>query len=385
MNSSIERRERPRVAEFFAGIGLVRLALEEHGFQVVWANDIEPAKQQMYVTNFGHSDFVLGDIREVRGADMPDIDLATASFPCTDLSLAGNRRGLSGEQSGMFWQFARILQEMRHRRPYAIMLENVPSFATSHGGNDLRLALKRLNRLGYWCDLLVVDARHFLPQSRLRLFIVGARDPLVEPGDWQPSPHRPPWIGRFAQQHPDLRLQVLPLPLPEGHDQTLADIVERLPPTDHRWWDADRQARFVAELSPLQRARLDSMMESPYSSWSTAYRRTRGGKPAWEIRADSVAGCLRTARGGSSKQALVEAGHRIARMRWMTAIEYARLQGTGDFVLEGTPENRALFGFGDAVCVPVISWLTEEYLAPLLAGRLTRKCEEVVPKYFSKQ
>ncbi len=376
MDSSMEQFDRPRVAEFFAGIGLVRLALEEHGLHVVWANDIEPAKQQMYVTNFGHSDFVPGDIRDVRGADVPDIDLATASFPCTDLSLAGNRMGLSGEQSGMFWQFARVLREMRHRRPYAIMLENVPSFATSHGGNDLYLALKRLNRLGYWCDLLIADARHFLPQSRPRLFIIGARDPLVEPGDWQPSRRRPAWIGRFARQHPDLRLHAFPLPLPEGNDQTLADVVERLPPDDQRWWNAERQARFVAELSPLQHARLDSMVERSCFSWSTAYRRTRGGKPAWEIRADSVAGCLRTARGGSSRQALVEAGRGIARMRWMTALEYGRLQGAGDYVLDGTPENRALFGFGDAVCVPVISWLTKQYLAPLLAGRLTRKREE---------
>ncbi len=385
MNGSIEHLERPRVAEFFAGIGLVRLALEEHGLQVVWANDIEPAKGHMYVAHFGPSDFVLGDIRDVRGADMPDIDLATASFPCTDLSLAGNRLGLSGAQSGMFWQCARVLQEMRHRRPYAIMLENVPSFATSHGGNDLYLALKRLNRLGYWCDLLVADARHFLPQSRPRLFIIGAHDPLDEPGDWQPSLYRPAWIGRFAQQHPDLRLHALPLPLPAGHDQTLADVVERLPPDDRRWWDAERQARFVAELSPLQRARLDAMVERTNCAWSTAYRRTRGGKPAWEIRADAVAGCLRTARGGSSKQALVEAGRGIARLRWLTAREYARLQGAGDYVLEGIPENCVLFGFGDAVCVPVISWLTKEYLAPLLAGRLTRKREDAVPKHFSKQ
>ena len=55
----------------------------------------------------------------------------------------------------------------------------------------------------------------------------------------------------------------------------------------------------------------------------------------------------------------------------MTALEYARLQGAGDFTLNGIPENRALFGFGDAVCVPVISWLLDEYLVPLLSGRLT--------------
>src|SRR5690242_991244 len=57
--------ERPRVAEFFAGIGLVRLALEMHGFQVVWANDVEPAKEQMYATHFGQHEFILNDIRHL--------------------------------------------------------------------------------------------------------------------------------------------------------------------------------------------------------------------------------------------------------------------------------------------------------------------------------
>ena len=93
----------PRAAEFFAGIGLVRQALEGEGFRVVFANDIEPTKAALYRANFDASDLVVGDVCAVRGRDVPDIDLATASFPCTDLSLAGNRAGLAGKQSGMFW------------------------------------------------------------------------------------------------------------------------------------------------------------------------------------------------------------------------------------------------------------------------------------------
>ena len=106
-----------RAAEFFAGIGLVRRALEQEDFRVVFANDIEPAKAALYRANFDASDLVVGDVRNVRGKDVPDIDLATASFPCTDLSLAGNRAGLSGEHSGMFWEFARVIREMRRRGP----------------------------------------------------------------------------------------------------------------------------------------------------------------------------------------------------------------------------------------------------------------------------
>src|SRR5437870_346280 len=84
-----------------------------------------------------------------RGSDVPSIELATASFPCTDLSLAGNRAGLKGSESSMFWQFARVLREMDRRRPKVVMLENVPGFATSHGGKDLRNAIAELNDMGY--------------------------------------------------------------------------------------------------------------------------------------------------------------------------------------------------------------------------------------------
>lgn len=360
-----------RVAEFFAGIGLVRMALEQNGAQVLWANDIERSKREMYSQNFGTDDFVLDDIRNVRGETLPDVDVATASFPCTDLSLAGNRLGLRGEQSGLFWEFTRVLDEMQGRRPYLLLIENVPSFASSHSGSDLIRALERLNDLGYWCDLLVVDARHFVPQSRPRLFIIGSRDRLPGQSDWTPSSIRPVWIQRLVRNHPELKMHALSLSLPEPDRRSLADIVDRLSLGDSRWWDSARQQRFEDELSPLQRERYSGMQKSARLEWATAYRRTRNGKPAWEIRADSISGCLRTARGGSSKQAVVEAGFGTARVRWMTSKEYAHLQGAEGYRFDGISEGRALFGFGDAVCVPVISWLIRDYLKPLLATELT--------------
>lgn len=80
-----------------------------------------------------------------------------------------------------------------------------------------------------------------------------------------------------------------------------------------------------------------------------------------------MSGCLRATRGGSSKQAVVLAGNDGLRVRWMTAREYARLQGADSFVLpDAISENQALFGFGDAVCVPVVEWIARNYLEPLL-------------------
>lgn len=369
--SSIDMRCSPRVAEFFAGIGLVRAALEYAGFHIVFANDIEPVKWELYAANFDTTDFVLGDIRNIHGHQLPDVDVATASFPCTDLSLAGGRRGLNGKQSSMFWEFARVLEEMGGRRPAFVMLENVPSFATSRDGADLSAALARLNTLDYWCDLFVVDACFFVPQSRPRLFIIGALEPACQSSDWEPSTLRPAYIQRFVLRHPTLRLNAFALTAPQHDVSTLATVIERFSPDDGRWWDAERLARFLSSLSPRQSQRLEHLRSSAVLQWATAYRRTRHGAAVWEIRGDAISGCLRTARGGSSKQAIVEAGQHEVRVRWMTPREYARLQGAPDYRLPiETSENQALFGFGDAVCVPVVQWVAETYLRPLLGQRM---------------
>lgn len=358
---------RYRAAEFFAGIGLVRLALDRAAIDVVWANDIEPVKGRLYAANFPDDHYRVGDIRSVNGRDLPSVELATASFPCTDLSLAGWRRGLAGEQSGMFWEFARVLDEMAERRPSVVLLENVPGFATSHGGRDLYAAVLRLNELGYSCDLLQLDARRFVPQSRPRLFVIGALRPI---GDrpTQADDLRPQHLVDFARRHRDLALHATPVALPSPDRRALADVVERVPARSTLWWDEERAGRFLCSLSPLQASRLDDLRRARRLEWRTAYRRTRAGVAVWEIRSDSISGCLRTARGGSSKQAVVEAGRGAVRVRWMTAREYARLQGVDDqFGFADLTPNQVMFGFGDAVCVPVVAWLATAVLRPLLS------------------
>lgn len=354
----------PRAAEFFAGIGLVRSALEAANAQVVWANDIEPMKHAVYARNFDASDYVLGDVRDVRGDDMPDIEIATASFPCVDLSLAGNRAGLDGGESGMFWEFVRVLEEMESRLPEVLLLENVPSFGNSRQGADFRDALDALARLGYYCDVLLIDARRFTPQSRPRLFVIGALHPDDHGEEARDHPFRTPLTTRLRT----LVSQPMVLTLPDHEDQAprLSDVVERLGPTDPAWWPNERQGAFLDSLSEIQEARLETLKATGGVQWRTAYRRTREGVPRWEMRADEIAGCLRTARGGSSKQALVEVDGPEVRVRWLTARECARLQGVDpDFDLRSVTQNQALFGLGDAVCVPAVEWVARHCLVPL--------------------
>lgn len=352
-------------AEFFAGIGLVRAGLERAGIDVVWANDIEPVKHAVYATNFGADHYVLGDIRDVRGCSVPSVDIATASFPCVDLSLAGNRKGLDGEQSGLFFEFSRVLREMAERIPPVVVIENVPSFVSSRGGEDLRASIMELNKLGYVCDVLTVDASWFVPQSRPRLFIIGTLEPLGAAASGAAGPLRSESVAAFVRASQELMLQELSLPIPPQDACRLGDVVEHLDADDGRWWDRKRFAKFMGSLSPLHKGRLDSLLQDGITQWRTAYRRTRNGVPVWEIRSDDISGCLRTARGGSSRQAVVEVSPGGVRTRWMMPREYARLQGVpDDFDYSAVTDAQALFGFGDAVCVPVIEWLAEHALVP---------------------
>ena len=113
-------------AEFFAGIGLMRLGLEKAGWEIAFANDIDPTKERIYQTHFNDpvNHFHLGDIHHLKGSQMPNVSLATASFPCTDLSLAGRREGLSGSQASAFWGFVNVLEDMGERRPPIVLFEN---------------------------------------------------------------------------------------------------------------------------------------------------------------------------------------------------------------------------------------------------------------------
>ncbi len=131
-------------AEFFAGIGLMRLGLEKAGWRTAFANDIDPDKKQMYMDQFGDTgEFRFGDIHDLQLPQVPTVALATASFPCNDLSLAGARHGLAGAQSSAFWGFVDILHGMMRegRQPPLVLLENVPGFLSSNDGRDFEDAL----------------------------------------------------------------------------------------------------------------------------------------------------------------------------------------------------------------------------------------------------
>lgn len=371
--SEIPRRS---TTELFAGIGLVRLGLDSSGWKVVFANDNDPHKIEMYASNFPANHLDPRSVMELPGDSIPSCALMTGSFPCNDLSLAGSRNGIHGQHSGLFWQMVRLLEEMGSRRPPLILLENVFGFLSSNDGRDFQAALTALSDLGYSCDAFAIDASHFVPQSRVRLFVV-AKHGMSEKPVWglTPGPLRPQRLLDFIYRTKGIRWDVRPLPELPLRSNALSNVLESVPHSSSAWWDEDRSKYFFTQLSPRHRKLAEAMIAGRDYQYGTAFRRIRHGRSMAELRVDGVAGCLRTPRGGSGRQILFKAGRGKFWVRLLTARECARLQGVEDssYTID-VGLNQALFGFGDAVCVPVIAWIARNYLNPvakeLLRGRV---------------
>ncbi|MGL5861481.1 MAG: DNA cytosine methyltransferase, partial [Phycicoccus sp.] len=205
--------------------------------------------------------------------------------------------------------------------------------------------------------------------SRPRLFLVGATNPPADVPETN-SELRPDWLQWvFSDKSLETHRAELPPP-PAPKTQGLGDIIEDIPLGDERWWNGARTEAFIRSLSLTQLERVTELKQGSGVKHRTAYRRTRKGVAVWEVRPDEISGCLRTARGGSSKQAVVRLGNKCLQVRWMTPREYARLMGAGDYDLSTVRTNQALFGFGDAVAVPAVSWLAENYLMPLIRRQM---------------
>ncbi|MEM8757234.1 MAG: DNA cytosine methyltransferase [Planctomycetota bacterium] len=369
-----------RYAEFFAGIGLVRMGLERSSsrWSCEFANDLDPVKRDIYAAHFGEPvESIDGsDVHDLPGDSVGNIDLATASFPCTDLSLAGGRGGIRSGESSAFWGFHRVLEEMGERRPPMVMLENVVGFLSSNGGNDFRDAMLAMNELGYRVDPFVLDARWFTPQSRPRMFIVCTSDELADDGAGglvAESRIRPHKLAAFVHRHSgEIRWNIRDLPEPPLESpRKLKDIVQQLRPGHPDWWKEDRVEYLLGQMFDRHLAWIDANRDQSRYQYATAFRRVRpigGGekKSMAELRTDGIAGCLRTPKGGSGRQILVRAGRGTVAARLLSGPECASLMGADGYTMAGTL-NQMLFGFGDAVCVDAVSWIAQHYIEPVLA------------------
>lgn len=364
---------RPRVAEFFAGIGLVRRGIEAAGFEVVFANDIDPVKRQFYGDNFPTDEFYLGDVtspQDVTGDQIPDIEVATASFRCTDLSLAGNRAGLLGSRSGAFWGLISASHGDGVPAPAGRDAGECPKprdlsrrqGSLIHHHRAQRAGL-RLRYFASGCQVVCAPK----PNAPLHRGLAGPFEFSRACGDRQSS--APRGLSALSSPIPIFNFKLRHSARRRCNHRILARAWNgSLLTTNDGGIGRRREVHRLLVGAPGRPAGAIALRGiSPFRDCLPSY--------AWEgcdlgDPMDGISGCLRTARGGSSKQAVV-GGQGCVRVRWMTSREYAALQGAPDLVIRSVTENQALFGLGDAVCVPAVAWLAREYLRPLIEGRLT--------------
>lgn len=371
----------PTFYEFFAGGGMARAGLG-HDWRCLFANDIDAKKATAYKENWGDAEFRLGDIHDLEADDLPGhADLAWASFPCQDLSLAGPGAGLDGERSGAFWGLAKLIEKLRAqgRAPTLLVLENVGGALTSKKGRDFERVCAELHRLGYVFGALMLDAVHFVPQSRPRLFIVAhdiRRDPPASAPSDEPDPH---WttlalVARASSLPHGLRAHWRWWRLPPPPSRTVLFDERMLQDlTDVRWHSNDITQRLLAMMSPANRSKVDAARRAGRRVVGTIYRRMRRDENGArvqraEVRFDGIAGCLRTPAGGSSRQTVIVVDGEAMRTRLLSAREAARLMGLPESYRLPANYNDAYHMLGDGLVVPAVRFLAENLLRPLLAA-----------------
>jgi DNA (cytosine-5)-methyltransferase 1 len=359
--------------EFFAGGGMARAGLGSD-WTCLLANDIDPKKAFSYATNWGEQQVVVRDVAHLKSTELPGIaDLVWASFPCQDLSLAGAQAGLDGDRSGTFWPFWNLVKVLRaeKRAPRMIILENVRGALTSHGGRDFAAIGTALTNADYRFGAMLVDAVHFLPQSRPRLFVIAIDQSLAIPDDivadqvienW----HTPPVVAAHTKLSRQSREAWIwwRLPPPPTRNSTFADILED-DPKGVRWHTEAETNRLLGMMSPANLTKVEAAKRVGKRMVGGLYRRTRDVQRA-EIRFDDVAGCLRTPLGGSSRQTIVIVEGGSVRSRLLSPREAARLMGLPDDYELPSNYNEAYHLAGDGVAVPVVRFLAAHILEPIL-------------------
>ena len=368
--------------EFFAGGGMARAGLGKP-WKCLFANDFDFKKSAAYGKNWGGKDLVTKDVRDLTTAELPGKpNLAWASFPCQDLSLAGMGAGLRGDRSGTFWPFWKLVKKLKAeaRAPEVLVLENVCGTLTSHGGEDFAAISSALADANYRFGAVVIDAVSFVPQSRPRLFLIAVAEHMVIPDGLQlggPTPYWHTRALRAAYEHlRDKQRQNWiwwDIPVPECRRAGLRDLIEPNP-VSVAWHSPEETTRLLSMMSPVNLEKVKVARRTKQVLVGTIYKRTRVDKSGSkiqraEVRFDGIAGCLRTPAGGSSRQVIFIVSDDETRSRLISSREAARLMGLPDQYQLPKNYNEAYHLVGDGVVVPVVRYLSNNLLEPILAAQ----------------
>ena len=165
------------LVSLFAGIGGIDLGFKNAGANPIWANEIDKYCAVTFRANHKNTDLVVDDICNVKGSDIPKIDILTGGFPCQPFSIAGYRKGFEDDRGNMFFQIMRLVGELEklNNKPRILFLENVKNLKSHDRGNTFKVITETLEANGYIVESKVMNTCEYgnLPQNRERIFIIG--------------------------------------------------------------------------------------------------------------------------------------------------------------------------------------------------------------------
>jgi len=310
--------------DLFAGIGGIRLAYQNLGGKCVFTSEWNDPAKKTYEANFGEVPF--GDITKISENDIPDHDVLLAGFPCQPFSIAGvSKKNALGKAHGfldetqgtLFFDIARIINT---KRPKAFMLENVKNLVSHDKGKTFKIISKTLNELGYSIHYKVLDSKHFVPQHRERIIIVGFNNDVFN--------------GMETFDFP-----VLPDPI-----RTVREILE--PNPDNKYILTENLWRYLQEYSLKHKAK-------------------GNGFGFGLVNLDGITRTISARYYKDGSEALIPMG-KNERPRRLTPRECARLQGYPDNFIWPVSDMQAYKQFGNSVTVPLIQAVGEQLISELL-------------------
>lgn len=322
-----------RFVDLFAGIGGMRIAFEKAGGQCVFSSEWDKFCQVTYEANFGEQPD--GDIRTIPAYSIPDHDILLAGFPCQPFSIAGvsKKKSLGQEhgfndieQGNLFFEVARILEV---KQPSAFLLENVKNLKSHDKGRTFKVISATLEQLGYRLFTKVVDAAHYVPQHRERIFLVGLKE------------------TRF----PDLEFD---FPTPPRTQVKIADILDE--EVDSKYTISDHLWSYLQMYAEKHRKKGNGF-----------------GFGLVDPELDSITRTLSARYYKDGSEILIKQRGKNPRM--LTARECARLMGFEDTFIIPVSRTQAYKQFGNSVAVPVVYDIAKELTTQVQAIAQTQAQE----------
>ena len=321
--------------DLFAGIGGIRLAYQNLGGKCVFSSEWNNFAKKTYEANFGEVPF--GDITQISEKSIPDHDILLGGFPCQPFSIAGvskknalgRKHGFLDETQGtLFFDIARIIE---HKKPKAFMLENVKNLISHDKGNTFRVIKNTLQELGYSVHFQVLNGKHFVPQNRERILIVGFRKEI--------------FTGKENFNFPKL---------PEPNSAIREILQEEIDP---KYTLSDKLWNYLQDYAAKHKAKGNGF-----------------GFGLTDLNGISRTISARYYKDGSE----ILIPQNGINPRRLTPRECARLQGFPDNFEIPVSDNQAYKQFGNSVTVPLIQAVGKQLIKSLLAINESAKSQKAV-------